>query len=181
MPDRRRSLVTSEASIRVAKAVAAIVAFCGTLLGIIFVLWPSLKPEGPSPTRRVALSELTLERPVTFGAYMRRINQPSGGLERAVLERRGALVSFHFVIEGYKDRALPVAWQLIDARSGEPIDANKDIRLTPEARKDSGTWPVWVPLPSGRPRHVFIEIQLFEPRGVVAVRTLRTKEFPSRE
>jgi hypothetical protein len=163
---------------RLTKSIAAVVAFIASLLGIVFLLWPSLKPEAPSPTRNVELSGLTLEPSVTFGAYLGRINQPPGGLEDAVLKERGALASFDFVIEGYKDRPLPLAWQLIDARGGEVLDENRDIRLEPEVTKDSGTWHVWVPLPKGERKRVFIMIQLFQPRGVLALKTLRTRTFP---
>jgi hypothetical protein len=167
-------------ALRLAKAITALVAFIGGLLAIIFLLWPSLKPEAPSPTRHVALSGLKLERPVTFGAYLERVHQPPGGLEDAVLNERGALASFDFVIEGYKDRPLPLTWQLIEARGGTVLDENRDIRLKSEVTKDSGTWRLWVPLPKRGRRAVFILVQLFEPRGVIALKTLRTRTFPIR-
>lgn len=165
---------------RVPKAVAGVVAFAGTVLGIVFLLWPSLKPEAPSPTHRVTLSGLTLERSVSFGAYLRRTHQPAGGLEDAVLNERGALASFDFVIVGYKNRPLPLAWQLIEARGGDVLDENRDISIKPEVTKDSGSWPVWVPLPRGRRRRVFIQVELYEPRAVIALKTLRTHTFPIR-
>jgi len=167
-------------ALRIARAATALVAFIGSVLGIIFVLWPSLKPEPPSPTRQVTLSQLRLERPVTFGAYLRRIHQDPGGLEDAVLNERGALASFDFVIEGYKNRSLPRTWQLIHADGGDVIDENRDIKLKPEVTKDSGNWPVWVPLPTGHRRRVFIEVMLYEPRGVIAMKTLRTSTFTVR-
>ena len=166
-------------AIRVAKGASAVVAFIAALLGVIFLLWPSLKPEARSPTRHVELTHLTLERPVTFGAYLRRINQPAGGLEPAVLKERGALAAFDFTIEGYKNRRLPLEWQLVDASTGEKLDGNRDLSIKPEVTKDSGNWPIWAPLPKGRHR-LFITIQLYEPRGVVALGSLRTRTFSTR-
>jgi hypothetical protein len=163
--------------LRLAKTTAAVVAFTGSVLGIVFVLWPSLKPEPPSPTHRVDLSELRLERGVTKAAYLRRIHQPAGGLEDAVLNERGALASFDFEIEGYKNRRLPVVSQLVEARGGDVIEENRDIGLTPEATEDRGNWPIWVPLPRGERRRVFIQMQLYEPRGVIALKTLTTHPF----
>ena len=164
-------------AVRAAKAVAALVAFVASVLGVLFLLWPSLKPEPPSRIRKVDLSQLRLERPVTFGAYLRRIHQPPGDLTDAMLNQRGALASFDFKLVGYKDRRLPIAWQLIDTRAGEVLAENRDVWLEPEASNDSGNWPVWVPLPKGGRRRVFIEVKLYEPRGVVALRTLRTRAF----
>ena len=167
----------SSRAVRAAKAAAAGVAFVASVLGIVFLLWPSLKPEPPSRTRKVDLSRLTLERPVTFGAYLRRIHQAPGGLTDAMLNQRGALASFDFVLVGYKDRRLPIAWQLIDTRGGDVLAEDRAVWLEPEANNDSGNWPVWVPLPEGERRRVFIEVKLYEPRGVVALRTLRTRAF----
>jgi hypothetical protein len=48
-----------------ARSVATGVAFLGALLGVIFVPWPSLKPEGPSQTENVTLEKVTLDRKVT--------------------------------------------------------------------------------------------------------------------
>jgi TIR domain len=138
----------------------------------------SPKPEPPSPTRRVAMSGLKVERPVTFGAYLRRIHQPRGGLTDAVVNERGALVSFDFVIEGFKGRRLPLVRQLIDARGGDVLGEDRDISLKPEATKDSGNWPIWVPLRRAQHRRVFIQVQLYEPRGIIALKTLRTRTFP---
>ena len=163
--------------LRVAKGVAAVVAFIASALGVIFVLVPSLKPEPPSPTRNVELRHMTLEPAVTFGAYLKRINQPAGGLEKAVLRQHGALASFDYTIEGYKNRTLPLAWQLVDASNGNRLDGNRDLSIKPEVTKDSGTWPVWSALPGGRPRRLFIEVTLYEPRGVVPLGHLRTRTF----
>jgi hypothetical protein len=164
-------------ALRVAKATAAIVAFVGSALAVIFLLFPQLKPEAPSPVRQVTLSQLELEPHVTFGAYLRRDHRDPGGLEAAVLKQPGALVTFHFVAEGYKDRRLPIVSQLINARTGNVMNENRDRWLEPEVTKDSGSWRAWAPLPSGRHRRVFIQVELYEPRGVVPMRTLRTKTF----
>lgn len=177
MADTLSSPAHPSRALRAAKGVAAVVAFVASVLGILFLLVPSLKPEPPSRTRKVDLSRLKLERPVTFGAYLRRIHQPPGDLTDAMLRQRGALASFDFVIVGYKDRRLPIAWQMIDTRGGDVLAENRDVWLEPEANKDSGNWPVWVPLPKGGRRRVFIEVKLYEPRGVVALRTLRTRAF----
>ena len=165
-------------ALRLAKGAAALVAFVASVLGIIFLLWPSLKPETPSPTRGVSLSGLKLERPVSFGAYLRRIHQPAGGLSEAMLNDLGALASFDFVIEGYKDRQLPLVWQLIDARDGNVLDENRDLSLEPEVNRDSGNWPIWVPLPKDARRRVFIQVELYEPRGVVSAQDPPYPLFP---
>ena len=75
-----------------------------------------------------------------------------------MLNERGALVSFDFVIEGYKKRSLPLTWQLIEANGGDVLKENRDITLKPEVTKDSANWAAWVPLPRGHRRRVFIEV-----------------------
>lgn len=161
------------------RSIAAAVAFVGTLLGVVFVLWPSLKPESPSQTESVTLEKPTLDRKVTFGQYLDRIELSRAPYERDKLARRGVLVEFDFVITGYRDKELPVRWQLIDAESGDQLDQSRDVALIPEVTNQQGTWHVWVPTPRGRSRRLFVQIQLYDRPGGVPLGRLRTRSFAS--
>jgi hypothetical protein len=172
---RRWALVDS------ARSIAAVVAFVGMLLGIVFVLWPSLKPEGRPEKRSATLTKLTLDPMVTFGQYLDRIEQSRAPYEPDQLALRGALIEFRFSITGYRDKRLPLRWQLIDAESGDQIDHSRDIIIVPTATTDEGTWDVWVPHPKHRRRRLFVEIQLYDrlSGGPVPIGRLRTRVFAS--
>jgi hypothetical protein len=163
--------------VRIARWTAAVVGFAATLTGLIFALWPALKPEGPPAVRSAKLSNLAVDRNITFGQYLDRIEQSRRPYGRAELAERGVLVQFDFAIQGYKGKRLPLRWQLIDARSGEQLDQSRDLLITPLASSDSGSWPVWVKTPRGRSRRLYVQLQLYNDRGSVPLSRLRTETF----
>jgi hypothetical protein len=159
-----------------ARSLSAAVAFVGALVGLIFVLWPSLKPQGPPVTKSVTLKNPTLSK-ATFGRYLDRIARSRAPYEPDKLARHGRLVEFDLVITGYQDKALPLRWQLIDADIGDQIDQAHDILIVPTATTDTGTWHVWVPNPNRRSRHLFVQLELYERLGSAPLGRLRTPLF----
>jgi hypothetical protein len=162
------------------------------VLGGLFALWPSIKPhDAPAPkaarpgnvtpdpaTKAARLRGLTLDRDITFGQYLDRKGFPRAPYTRPQLARRGAYVDFDFRITGYKGKRLPLRWQLIDARTGDQLDQSRDIAIRPDATTDQGTWDVFVPLPRGHSRF-YVEVQLYDDKGLVPIGRLRTKRFPA--
>jgi hypothetical protein len=163
---------------RVARAIAAIVGFLATAIGIVFGLWPSLKPDPPPTDRGATLSDAQVDAGMTFGQYLDRIEQSRGPYGKADLARSGAFVEFDFSVRGYKDKPLPLRWQLVEARSGVQLDQSRDLRLEPEVSTDAGSWNVWVPVPR-RARRMYVQIQLYNPAGTVPIGRVRTTEFGS--
>ena len=159
--------------VRIAQWVSSSVAFVGALLGVVFVLFPALKPEGEAPVRNATLSDLTYEK-LSWGSYLDRESVDATQFPDSMLRRRGVLVGFDATIEGYKKRDLPLRWQLVDARSGVQLDESKDYRLESLSAKDGGHPAVWVPLPSRRSGHVRVLVELFEDSGRDPIDTLET-------
>jgi hypothetical protein len=174
---RRGSLDTlRRRPVQIAKALATAVTFAATGTGLIFGLWPALKPDAPPATRRATLTNVTLDH-IRFGQYLDRKALSRSGYPRAQLERPGALVSFDFNIRGYRNKDLPLQWQLVDATSGDQVARSRDLLITPEANEEQNSWPVWVPVPRGRSRRFFVEIELFDDRGAVPLGRIRTDRF----
>ena len=61
-------------AVRIARVVSSTIGLAATILGVVFVLWPSLKPEAPPAARSATLSNVTLDRSVAFGQYLDRID-----------------------------------------------------------------------------------------------------------
>jgi len=144
------------------------------------VLGPLLKPQDAPATKAARLSNLTLDRDISFGQYLDRKELSRKPYEPAVLARRGAYVAFDFRVEGYRGKRLPLRWQLIDARTGDQLDQSRDIAITPAATTDQGSWDVWVPLPRGHKRF-YVQVQLYDNAGLVPIGRLRTERFPAPE
>jgi len=159
--------------VRIARWVSGVVGFVATLLGVVFVLFPGAKPEGPEATTRATLSKPTPEI-LSYGQYLDRVDQRRGSYDARALRRRGIFVEFDWSVEGYRGKVLPLRWQLIDAR-GEQLAKSRDISLIPEAKHDAATWNVWVPLPHRRRRGMAVQLQIYEESGRVPIARARTQ------
>jgi TIR domain len=144
----------------------------------LFALWPSIKPQDAPATKAARLSNLTLDRDITFGQYLDRKALPRKPYEPPDLARRGAYVAFDFRITGYKGKRLPLRWQLVDARTDDQLDQSRALGITPGAATDQGSWDVWVPLPRGH-RQFYVQVQLYDNKGLVPIGRLRTERFPA--
>lgn len=159
--------------VRIARWASGVVGFTATVLGLVFVLFPALKPEPPPPVKGATLTNATPEQ-LTWGQYLDRDDVDRAPYDAAALRRRGIYVEFDYTIEGYKDKPLPLRWQLIDAQSGEQLGNARDTHITALANSDRGTQPVWVQLPQRPARLVYVQLQFFEPKGVVSIGRVRT-------
>jgi hypothetical protein len=146
------------------------------VVGGLFALWPLIKPHGAPATKAARLSNLTLDRDITFGQYLDRKELSRKPYSASLLARRGAYVAFDFRVEGYRGKRLPLRWQLMDARTGDQLDQSRDVSITPGAMTDQGSWDVWVPLPRGHLRF-YVQVQLYDNAGLVPIGRLRTERF----
>jgi len=162
--------------VRVAKVVGAAVSFAATLVGLIFVLWPALKPDGLPVAKGASVTDVTLDR-ASFGQYLARVAVSRSGYPQAQLKRPGVLVGVELKVKGYRDKRLPIRWQIVDERTGDQIQQSRDLFYTPSASEDQNTWSIWVPLPRGRGRRFFVEVELLDDRGAVPLGRARTHHF----
>ena len=56
--------------------ISAIVGLIAGVLGLVFLVFPALRPEPPSRLRRVEVSDIRVRQPVTFGRYLKRFKLP---------------------------------------------------------------------------------------------------------
>jgi len=161
---------------RVGRGIASALGLAATVIGIVFVLWPSLKPDPPPVDKGASLSHAQVDPGLTFGQYLDRIEQSRGPYGPDLLARRGAFVEFDFSVRGYKDKHLPLRWQLLDARTGIQLDHSSDLRVTPDVNTDAGSWNAWIPLPPAAHR-VYVQIQLYNDAGTVPIGRIRTPPF----
>jgi hypothetical protein len=162
--------------VQIVRAIGAAVTFAATVTGLIFGLWPALRPAEPPAAKGATLTNATVDR-ASFGQYLDRTGSSRSPFRPAQLDRRGALVGFDFNIEGYVGRDLPLRWQLIDARTGEQVRQSRDYFMTPSANEDKNSWWIWTPVPHRRGHRFFVEIQLLDDRAGVPLGRIRTDPF----
>jgi hypothetical protein len=161
---------------RLAGEVAGVVSTLVGVVGLLFVLAPSLKPEPPPLRREASFNGLEVERNVTRAQYLQRLDRGVGSYAPTQLQENGVHVRFNVVMTGHKGDDLPLRWALYDADSGGQIHKDIATTLTPEAETDQASWQVWTPLPE-RGGSYYVLLQLFEEDGLVPINHAKTHAF----
>jgi hypothetical protein len=164
------------------KRLAGFAGLVSTVLGVVFVLAPNIKPQ-PTPAESSArFGSIELEQPMTFGQYLDRIRLPRKPYVDAtgVLARNGAFASGNVTIRGYKRKSLPLRWTLIDVERHEIVDQQDEIVSLLAVREvDPSRWHVWAPLP--RRDGVFrLVVEIYAPnatRGQPPLDSISTRSF----
>ena len=184
-PAERRSLRTwlGELSTTV-KAVGGVAAAIATIVGLVFLFFPDLRPDPTPDEGSATLSKPTLEQPVTFGQYLDRVEVPREGSTEEQLARPGVLAGVMVTIKGYRGQALPLRWYVLDLGTHDIVDQQSKRHLLQADRNDApAAWPFWVALPRG-PGPFKIVLQIYPPNakpgrpGVVPLAEAETDPFP---
>lgn len=163
-----------------AAEIGGVVSTLATVIGLIFVLAPSLKPEPPPLRKEADFREIEVERNVTRAQYLQRIDRGPGSYAPQQLRESGVLVRFNVLMTGHKGDDLPLRWALYDARTGSQIHRDMGTTLTPEAETDEASWQVWTPLPEERGPY-YVLLQLFEEDGLVPIDHAQSSAFQGGE
>jgi len=163
------------------KAAGGLAGAVASVLALVFLLIPNLQPS-PSSTPSAGSAELSeprVESPVTFGQYLDRVELPHTSYGEEQLRRPGALVTVEVAIRGYRGRALPMRWYLLDGAGDIADQQSRRHSLVADRDETPAVWPFWVGLPEGRgPFRVVVEVYPpgAEP-GVVALDKAETAPF----
>ena len=161
------------------KLIAAVVTVSSSVVALLFLLWPQLRPEEPPKEGTATLSQLTLEPNVTRAYFLTRIGEGMASYTNAELARRGAFLDFHMEISGFKGDRLPLRWRLYDASNGKPISQETGLTITPDRTKVAGNQQFFVPFPKERGEFfVVVELVLKREHSVQQLDNLRTDTFP---
>jgi hypothetical protein len=139
----------------------ALLVLIGLVVGLVRQFWPD-----PDPVQKAEMTEPRVESGLTFRQYLKRVGLGPGGLEKEVLDRRGALIQFAVEATGYRGERLRLRWQVVDLGTHEQVVVSDAITITPGADTDRlRPDPVFAPFPKrGGPFNVHGE--LFAPDGV---------------
>jgi len=166
------------------KAVGGVAAAIATIVGLVFLFFPDLRPSATPDEGSATLSKPTLEQPVTFRQYLDRVEIPLEGSTAEQLARPGALAGVMVTIKGYRGQALPLSWYVLDLGTHDIVDRQSKRHLLQADRNETpAVWPLWVPLPRG-PGPFKIVLQIYPPNakpggpGVVPLAEAETDPFP---
>jgi len=165
------------------KTIGAVAGAIAAVLGVVFLLVPNLRPE-PTPQEGSATFEKpTLEQPVTFGQYLRRVELPQEGYTPEQLKQPGVIAAVQLTIKGYRGERLPLRWYALDLGTHDIVDEqSKKYSFEPDRNVAPLTWPFWVALPK-TPGPFKIVFEIYPPNakpgkpGVVPFAKAETESF----
>lgn len=174
--------------------ITALVTLIGGVAGLIFLFWPSLRPNEEPTAMGAQLSNPRVELGVTLGEYWDRrrdfILSKNAQSTEPTGETRdidGIVVTVQVVIEGYADKRNLVQWTLIDSETGGRLvdyPALADVSGWPEkfviptANSDQNTIELWVEVPPV-PGIYALVIDLYDSKDI-RLASLQTDPFTLR-
>jgi len=159
--------------------VGKLTALVGLVTGVVtllFLFFPGLKPVHVDVGTATITDVKTLQ-PVTFRRYLQETETEEGTMSPAALNRPGVLVSFHYQLEGFGGRAIPLRWELNNAKTNDLVDQDQAVSITPSTNSEGRDWAVWVPQPKRQGKY-YITVTLYQPeKQPVALKRFYTKDF----
>jgi hypothetical protein len=153
-------------------AITAAVALVTAAVGLIFDLWPSLRPD-PRSEFQAEVRVVTVDRGVSYRAFLARTL--IGDFDRALREAKaagvflddpGSLVYVETTLRGFKRRTTKLRWSVYDAATRRRV-ALPDLSdvfgavESGEAPADRSVQRLWIyPLPERRKLY-FVRIELY--------------------
>jgi hypothetical protein len=153
--------------------VGALVTITATIIGLVFVFRPGCTPQDVG---KATIGEVRVVQPVTFRRYLQRLELPPGTLSREQLRRRGVLIEFHYEINGFRGKKLPLRWELNDATTNNLIGQDQAVTITPSTNAEGRKWFVWVPAPKTRRRY-YVTVTIYQPDGTVPLQDFDSPKF----
>ncbi|MEA2512559.1 MAG: hypothetical protein QOJ59_2046 [Thermomicrobiales bacterium] len=154
--------------------ISAAVTLIASILTVVFLLWPALRPEERPSVFGATLSDPRLEHGVSVAdVYARRGERPPADYSRERLATMGALVSFVVVVEGFQGKPCRLTWSLFDADTKTRVADEAfldqpgwpDGKFLPVAAHDQASGEVWIRRPD-RPGSYLVRLELFDPNGM---------------
>jgi hypothetical protein len=165
-------------TITLAKKGGVVVGLISALVGLVFLLFPQIKPERHQPTadQTASVSGMVLNPRTTQEQFLAYSDQSKLGFTRQQLEVVGASAFARVQIVGYRGRTLILERQLIDATTGNVIGQARDFRVTPPAEKVTHRWWDWTRLRPGRGNYIVV-IKVLDDKQHAAIACGQSKPF----
>jgi hypothetical protein len=130
------------------KTIGGVAGAIAAVLGVLFLLLPNLRPQATPEEGSATFEKPTLEQPVTFGQYLRRVELPQTGYTATKLQQPGVIAAVQLTIKGYRGKSLPLRWYALDLGTHDIVDEqSKKYLFQPDRNVTPLTWPFWVAIP----------------------------------
>jgi hypothetical protein len=170
---------TSESRfMRLAKQGSVIVGLISAAAGLIFLVFPGIRPGqgGPTADQSASIGGMVVNPHTTRGQFLDYSDQSKLGFTRAQLDTVGASAFARVQLVGYRGKTLTFERQIVDATTGDVIGQTRDFKVTPPAVKVTHRWWDWTPLLPGTGTYVMV-IKVIDERGISAIACGESEPF----
>jgi len=177
-PGRRRPArpKTKRSLFALVGQLTALVGLISGIVTLIFVFRPGWKPTHVD-VGTATITDVTVLQPVTYGRYLQKQELPAGTMSHEQLVKPGVMVSFHYELDGFRGKKLPLRWELNAAATNKLIDQDQALTIIPSTNAEGRDWFVWVPAPKAR-RTYYITVTIYQPqKQLVPLKHFDTKPF----
>jgi hypothetical protein len=141
-----------------------------SVLGVLFLLFPNLRPEGNPEELSAEISDLKTEHSILLEQYLKRSGLSTSDYTVRELQTTGIIIYFTVVAHGFRERTLSSQWSIFDAKTQRQIaeegfSNRPGPEFTPEARRDRAGSDIWVPIPP-REGTFYIRLELRDDQKV---------------
>jgi hypothetical protein len=143
--------------------ITAVVGLITGILTLVFIVRPGWQPTPPPDEGKAEISEIAVVQPVTFRRYLQRLGLSAGTMSQQQLKRLGVLVEFHYEITGFRQKQLPLRWELNDTATNDLVAEDQAVTITPATNVEGRDWFVWVPTPKTG-RKYYVTVTIYQPR-----------------
>jgi len=151
----------------------AIVTITATVIGLVFLFHPGCSPQDVG---KATIDDVRVVQPVTFQRYLQRLELPPGSLSGQQLRRPGVMIEFHYEIDGFRGKKLPLRWELNDAATNDLVDQDQAVTIQPSTNAEGRKWFVWVPAPATG-RKYYVTVTIYQPNGSVPLQDFDSPPF----
>lgn len=148
---------------------AAVVGLISGIAGLVFLFAPDLQRKASLDVGSFKIVASTVKQPVSFERYLQRVRLPPFGTKE-FRQRRGILIEFDYVAEGFRGKSLPIQWDLVDAKTNDRVFAeasdiggNGRVSIKPSTNDEAAKWFVWLPAPAPG-RTYYVTVTIYQPR-----------------
>jgi hypothetical protein len=133
------------------KTIGGIAGAIAAVLGVVFLLVPSLRPEATPPEGSATFAKPTIDQPVTFRQYLRRIELPETGVTAERLQQAGVLADVKVTIKGYRGKELPLRWYVLDLGTRDIVyESSRKYFFKTDRSAATVSKAFWIPMPETR-------------------------------
>ena len=163
--DTRRS-ERDEREHRLSVRIGIVAAAIGIPLSIATLYYTVFPHDEPCPGKLAGtLDKPTADPGVSYRQFLQITAQPTGGIDKATLDRIGTVIDVPFTADGYEGKELPLRWTTLTA-GGVPLaepgqNDQLALEILPEDCSDRGRRKLWAPWPLEAGRYL-VEVTLLD-------------------